>query len=54
MVPNYEMFVHFFSALYKYINSVGPSIGCLTVFAGVEGNSADLGLPKGNMWAFLK
>ncbi|KAL4223041.1 hypothetical protein ACF0H5_016518 [Mactra antiquata] len=41
------------SPLHRYITEIGPSIGCLTTFVGIDGNSAELGLPKANMWAFL-
>ncbi|XP_045171991.2 all-trans-retinol 13,14-reductase-like [Mercenaria mercenaria] len=39
--------------LYKYISEVGSSLSCLTAFAGFEGTSSDLGLNKGNTWAFM-
>jgi hypothetical protein len=43
-----------FSALYKYIQEVGPSISYVSVFIGMNGSSQELGLKKSNTWAFLK
>lgn len=41
--------------LYHFINrDVEPSISFLTVFAGMEGSSTELGLNKANTWAFLR
>ncbi|XP_045172753.2 all-trans-retinol 13,14-reductase-like [Mercenaria mercenaria] len=39
--------------LYRYIREVGPSISYVTVFAGMNESSAELGLKKQNTWAFL-
>ena len=45
-------YFHVFSALFPYIDKVGPSISNLTVFVGMNGTSEELGLPAGNMWYF--
>ena len=46
--------VYNLSALFSIMDRVGSSESSISVFVGLNGSSADLGLTSGNIWAFTR